>query len=64
MSPRTITVSREELVARREAILANLGMSLEEFQDRIERESLIGDEWYAAEDLDEIEFLLRDDPAA
>ncbi len=63
MAPRTITVSREELLERRGEILASLGMSLDEFQERVERESLIGDEWYAAEDLDEIEFLLRDSAA-
>lgn len=63
MAPRTITVSREELLERRGGILASLGMSLDEFQERVERESLIGDEWYAAEDLDEIEFLLRDSAA-
>ena len=63
MAPRTITVSREELLERRGEILASLGMSLDEFQERVERESLIGDEWYAAEDLDEIEFLLCDSAA-
>lgn len=63
MAPRTITVSREELLERRGEILASLGMSLDEFQERVERESIIGDEWYAAEDLDEIEFLLRDSAA-
>ncbi|MFC7404296.1 hypothetical protein [Georgenia alba] len=60
MTPRTVPVSRDELVARRTKILDGLGTSLEEFSRRARAGSLSGDEWYAAEDLEEIGFLLAD----
>lgn len=60
MAPRTIEVSREQLVARREQVLARLGMSLEEFRHRVVRGSLTGDEWDAVSELEEIGFLLDD----
>lgn len=49
------------MTARRERILAGLGVTREEFESRIEAGSLLGDEWHAAEDLEEIAFLLGDD---
>lgn len=63
MAPRTIHVTREQLLSRRAAILEDLGMSLEEFRRRAEAGTLVGDEWYAESDLEEIDFLLRDDAA-
>lgn len=61
MTPRTVAVTREELTARRGRILASLGVTREEFDSRVKAGSLLGDEWYAAEDLEEIAFLLGDD---
>lgn len=61
MAPRTVPVTREELTTRRERILAGLGVTRDEFESRIEAGALLGDEWYAAEDLEEIAFLLGDD---
>lgn len=61
MTPRTVPVTRDELTARRGRILASLGVTREEFDRRVEAGSLLGDEWYAAEDLEEIAFLLGDD---
>ncbi len=60
MAPRTIEVSRDELVARREHVLAQLGVSLDEFRRRVLRGSLTGDEWDAVSELEEISFLLDD----
>jgi len=62
MTPRLVTVTREELLARQERVLERLGMPLEEFERLRETGTLVGDEWFAAEDLDEIEFLLRGVP--
>lgn len=61
MAPRTVSVTREELMERRERILAELGLTREEFESKVESGSLLGKEWYAAEDLEEITFLLGDD---
>jgi len=51
-------VTREELLARRERILARLGMSYEEFLRRAEAYTLVGEEHDALDDLRDIEFLL------
>jgi len=62
MTPKLVTVTRGELLARRSDVLEQLGMSLEEFNRLREMGTLAGNEWFAAEDLDEIEFLLRGVP--
>lgn len=62
MTPRLVTVTRKDLLARRSNILEKLDMSLEEFNHLRDEGRLAGDEWFAAEDLDEIEFLLRGVP--
>lgn len=58
---RTISVSRGALLARRESILRDLGVTRHEFEERARDGALTGDEWYLAEDLEEIAFLLDDD---
>lgn len=58
---RTISVSRDELLARRATIFRELGMTRRDFEDRARDGALTGDEWYLAEDLEEIAFLLDDD---
>lgn len=62
MRPKLVKVTREELLTRRDGVLERLGMPLEEFNRLRESDALAGDEWFAAEDLDEIEFLLRGAP--
>ncbi|QOR70292.1 hypothetical protein IM660_17070 [Ruania alkalisoli] len=61
MSPRTITVTRDELLERREQILHHLGVDRRTFERRVAEGALVGDEWYAAQDLEEIAFLLDDE---
>jgi hypothetical protein len=57
MSP-VVTVTRTELEARREALLANLGLGLEEFEHLAATRTLTGDEFEIKEELEEIAFLL------
>lgn len=52
-------VTREELLAQREDVLRDLGMTLEEFAELRSKYTLVGKEWHAAHDLDDIEFLLQ-----
>ncbi|WP_159623038.1 hypothetical protein [Ruania rhizosphaerae] len=61
MSPRTITVTRDELLERREQILQHLGVDRRTFERRVAEGALVGDEWYAAQDREEIAFLLDDE---
>jgi RecA-family ATPase len=58
MSPVVVTETRESLLARRDAILEALGLSLEDFRTLDETRTLTGEEWEAREELDEIAFLL------
>jgi len=57
MSP-IIDVSRETLVARRDMVLNRLRMDAHEFDTVRHSRSLTADEREAAEELEEIEFLL------
>jgi len=52
--------SREELVARRDSVLAQLGCSLEELTDRRAAGLLTAEEWEAWEEIDGIAYLLDD----
>lgn len=58
MSPTTIKLTREQLIERRSSVVERLDISLSELRNRIAHGSLAGDEWYAAEDISEIDFLL------
>jgi hypothetical protein len=51
-------VTREELLARRETILARLGTSEAELRDRSRRGSLVGDEDALLDELRDIAYLL------
>src|SRR5690606_7690779 len=44
MAPRTIEVTREQLLARRERVLARLGVGLDEFRERTASGALSGEE--------------------
>lgn len=58
MTPRTIERTRDELVARRARVLHDLGMSREQFRERVREGSLSPAEWEARSELEEIAFLL------
>jgi len=57
MSP-VITVTPDELENRRRALLAELGVSLDEFERLAATRTLTGREFDIREELDEIAFLL------
>jgi len=56
-------LSPAELEARRGEILRRLGVTLDELTRRAESSSLVGDEWEAWEELEDIAFLLGDHAA-
>ena len=56
----TTNATQEELESRRSAILAGLGLSLEELIERRAAGHLTADEWEAWEELDGIGYLLAD----
>ncbi|HLR93058.1 MAG TPA: hypothetical protein VK053_00910 [Jiangellaceae bacterium] len=58
MTTPVITVHREDLLRRRDEILARLGLTLGEFEDLMHSSTLSGLEWEAREELEDIAFLL------
>lgn len=60
MPPKVISASREQLERRRDAILAHLGTTLDDLRRRAEAFSLVGEEWAALEELEDIDYLLRE----
>jgi hypothetical protein len=58
MSPRVIEPSRDELVERRDELIAELQTSREELQDRADAGLLSGEEFYLWDEIESIEFLL------
>jgi hypothetical protein len=56
----TLSMSDEELRARRDEILSKLGVSFDELRSRAERYALVGDEYDAWEELESIAYLLAD----
>jgi len=63
MTLRTIEYTREELLNQRRELLDAVRMPLDDFRDRIREGLLEGDEWYYADRLEEITFLLGEDSA-
>jgi len=63
MTPKTTEYTREELLQQRSELLSSVRMSLADFQELIRDGHLEGDEWYYAERLKEIMFLLGEDAA-
>ena len=57
MAP-VIDVSREYLMAQREALLSKLGLDERTFWAEASKRTLSSDEWEAKEELEEIDFLL------
>jgi len=62
MAPRTIEVTPTELAARRADVLKTLGMTREQFRERLREGSLSPSEWEARSELEQIAFLLGDSP--
>ena len=56
---RVRTPSREDLLRRRAAILSALDLTDEEFAEKVASGGLVGDEWSASAELEEIEYLLE-----
>jgi hypothetical protein len=56
-----VEVSRHTLLERRARILERVGADLQEFTERARSFSLVGDEWDAWDQLQNISFLLGDD---
>lgn len=60
MAPRTIEVTPAALARRRADVLASLGVTREQFRDRLREGSLSPAEWEARSVLEEVAFLLGD----
>lgn len=60
MAP-VVNVTRDQLIAQRDEILARLGLSMDEYVRRAEASELSGEEWEARDDLESIAFLLGED---
>lgn len=56
-----VEVSRDTLLERRARILERFGTDLQEFTERAQSFSLVGEEWDAWDQLQNIAFLLGDD---
>lgn len=61
MSTRVRAVTEEELVARLDAVLAELGLTREELDLKVETGGLVGHEWSAWSEIEDIEYLLGRD---
>ncbi len=55
---RVVRADPEQLEARRAEILARYGLTLDQFAERAEAYSLVGEEWEAWDELRGIAFLL------
>jgi RecA-family ATPase len=53
-------LTREDLVTRRDDVLRSVGLSSAELKERAESGGLVGAEWSAWEEIQEIEYLLSD----
>lgn len=56
---RVSTPSREDLLSRRAAILSALDLTEEELAAKMATGGLVGDEWSASVEIEEIEYLLE-----
>jgi hypothetical protein len=56
---RVSTPSRNDLLSRRAAIFRMLGLTEEEWAAKVASGSLVGDEWAASAEIEEIEYLLE-----
>ena len=58
MATRVREVTEEELVARRTIILDELGLTSEELDAKVESGGLVGREWSAWSEIEDIDYLL------
>jgi hypothetical protein len=61
MATRVRRVTEEDLVTRRAEILGELGLSSEELEAKVESGGLVGREWSAWSEIEDIDFLLASD---
>jgi hypothetical protein len=56
---RVSTPSRDDLLSRRAAILHALGLTEQQFAAKVAAGGLVGDEWSASAEIEEIDYLLE-----
>lgn len=61
MSTKVRSVTEEELVARRAAILRELGLTSDELDAKVKSGGLVGHEWSAWSEIEDIDYLLDRD---
>lgn len=61
MTTRVRTVSEDDLVGRRSEILDELGLTIEELMIKVETGGLVGWEWSAWSEIEDINYLLTRD---
>lgn len=58
MAPNLLNVTKDELLAKRDTLLARSGLTREELQERADSHNLHAEEWDLLTELEHIEFLL------
>lgn len=61
MTTRIRRVTEEDLVTRRAEILEELGLTSEELEAKVENGGLVGREWSAWSEIEDIDYLLERD---
>lgn len=61
MTTRVRRVTEEDLVTRRAEILKELGLTNEELEAKVESGGLVGREWSAWSEIEDIDYLLERD---
>lgn len=61
MTTRVRRVTEEDLVSRRAEILGELGLTSEELEAKVEHGGLVGREWSAWSEIEDIDYLLERD---
>lgn len=61
MTTRVRRVTEEDLVTRRAEILEELGLTSEELEAKVESGGLVGREWSAWSEIEDIDYLLERD---
>lgn len=61
MATRVRKVTEEDLVARRAEILEELGLTNEELESKVASGGLVGREWSAWSEIEDIDYLLERD---
>lgn len=61
MTTRVRRVTEEDLIARRAVILRELGLTSDEFEAKVASGGLVGREWSAWSEIEDIDYLLARD---